>query len=77
MSFFSSGTPHFELNLDFGQNKKDPKKGMVGEKFISLNGRNPRDIKEHLKSNDNQFRLCPSFYLKAQKNINKKLIFLF
>lgn len=49
MSFFSSGTPHFELNLDFGQNKKDPKKGMVGEKFISLNGRNPRDIKGTLE----------------------------
>lgn len=49
MSVFSSGTPHFELNLDFGQNKKDPKKGMVGEKFISLNGRNPRDIKGTLE----------------------------
>ena len=49
MSFFSSGTPHFELNLDFAQNKKDPKKGKLGEKFISLNGRNPRDIKGTLE----------------------------
>lgn len=50
-AFARRRTMLFWLNLDSGQNKKDPKKGMVGEKIIRLNEANPRDIKAKLELN--------------------------